>query len=437
MIDSRPFIVESIRPLAIELALVDLDPANARRHGAKNKAATRASLTRFGQVLPIVVRRAANGRFLVHAGNCRVEIMREAKWSHAAAVVLEGSSIDATAYGIADNRTAELATWDQAALVALLSDLAKEDGGLDGVGFDEDEVDELQRTLAELAGGDGAGSDADDDEEDEREPPNAPSRISAPQRCAPGDVWRIGSHRLAVGDSTFVSVMRFALGKLEPRAVFTDPPFAVYGSSTGVSQSVADDGMVRPFFRAMLRGIHDVVPPFAHVYVCCDWRSYPAIREEARGVLEAKNLIVWRKKNRSKHAYHYGHRHELISFFVKEPRATSLFQKGTGHRPILDDNTWDAPVVHVSKRWHFAEKPQENVRRAITNSTAEGDVVFDPFGGGASVLVAAQALGRIAVLVEKDVTVADRIILRAKTELGLEAERIEQHVQPDAEPVES
>src|SRR5207237_245118 len=78
--------------------------------------------------------------------------------------------------------------------------------------------------------------------------------------------------------------------------VFTDPPYAIYGSSSGLGADVTDDKIVRPFFRDVLAMAQRATSLFAHVYVCCDWRSWPSWWEVAKLTgLAPKNLVVWDK----------------------------------------------------------------------------------------------------------------------------------------------
>jgi hypothetical protein len=115
------------------------DPANARKHPERNLETIIASLRRFGQQKPIVVDR--NG--IVRAGNGTLEAARRLGWDTVAVVETELNGVEATAYAIADNRTAELAEWDDDVLAATLNSLALEDGLLDAAGFDEDELESL------------------------------------------------------------------------------------------------------------------------------------------------------------------------------------------------------------------------------------------------------------------------------------------------------
>jgi hypothetical protein len=116
------------------------DPSNVRRHDQQNLDAIKGSLARFGQQKPIVV--GANN--VVIAGNGTIAAAMSLGWKEIAIVRSELIGSNATAYAIADNRTAELATWDDDALSQQLAALQIEDEELArATGFDPKELDKL------------------------------------------------------------------------------------------------------------------------------------------------------------------------------------------------------------------------------------------------------------------------------------------------------
>ncbi len=128
--------------MQIEIVSIDSispDPANARRHGEKNMAAIKSSLRRFGQQKPIVV----DARHVVRAGNGMLAAAKELGWREINIVRTELVGSEATAYAIADNRTAELAEWDQQILATELVALRDEDVDLADIGFDQADVAKL------------------------------------------------------------------------------------------------------------------------------------------------------------------------------------------------------------------------------------------------------------------------------------------------------
>ncbi len=112
------------------------DPLNARTHDARNIGAIKASLRRFGQVEPLVVRAGTN---VVVGGNGRLTAMRSLKWKAAAVTYQDLSDTQAAALGIALNRTAELAAWDESRLADLLATIATD-------GFELPEMEALALT---------------------------------------------------------------------------------------------------------------------------------------------------------------------------------------------------------------------------------------------------------------------------------------------------
>jgi hypothetical protein len=113
-------IAEDLRGLAVELDGLNYDPANARLHDDRNLGAIESSLRAFGQRKPIVVRKSD---MTVMAGNGTLEAAKRLGWTTIAAVMVDEDRMTSARYAIADNRTAELATWDQEVLTALLGTL--------------------------------------------------------------------------------------------------------------------------------------------------------------------------------------------------------------------------------------------------------------------------------------------------------------------------
>lgn len=135
-------IVESLRPLAVPIDTVHLDPANARTGHALDRIA--ASLQQYGQRKPIVVNRNESNK--IEAGNGTWQAAKSLGWSHIAVVFVEDDPQTAVGYGIADNRLGDLSTWDAGVLQTLVGSLEPEME----TGFGEGE---LMALVGELGGG--------------------------------------------------------------------------------------------------------------------------------------------------------------------------------------------------------------------------------------------------------------------------------------------
>ena len=145
----RPGAAQPVQAERVDIDSLRSDPANARRHGRRNIETIESSLRRFGQQKPIVV--DADG--VVIAGNGTLAAARRLGWRQIDVVRSDLTGADRAAYAVADNRTAELAEWDEAALAAALAAL-KQDESFDHLvtGFDDKEIDGLvRRAMGEAA----------------------------------------------------------------------------------------------------------------------------------------------------------------------------------------------------------------------------------------------------------------------------------------------
>jgi len=122
----------------IAIADLSLDPSNIRKHSRRNLDAIKASLRKFGQQKPIVV----DAKGIVLAGNGTLTAAQELGWTEIEIMRTELIGVEATAFAIADNRTSELAEWDEK-LRDVLQSLKAEDYPLEEIGFDENELGAL------------------------------------------------------------------------------------------------------------------------------------------------------------------------------------------------------------------------------------------------------------------------------------------------------
>ena len=129
------YITADLRPLAVPIDSVRLDPGNARTGHAVDETAE--SLDTYGQRKPIVVNRSENNK--IEAGNGTWKSAKELGWSHIAAVFVEDDNDTAVGYAIADNRTSELSEWDSEMLATYLQALPPDVP----TGFDDTAVAEL------------------------------------------------------------------------------------------------------------------------------------------------------------------------------------------------------------------------------------------------------------------------------------------------------
>src|SRR5690606_27791293 len=130
---------------------------------------------------------------IVRAGNGRVAAARELGWTEIAAVIVDESNLDAASFALADNRTAELASWDGDALRQILLALQADDEI--PIGWDDDELAQLldEVTRADVV---------------EDEVPDVPEEATSEL----GQLWALGRHRLLCGDATSQAALARLMG---------------------------------------------------------------------------------------------------------------------------------------------------------------------------------------------------------------------------------
>ena len=114
------YITAQLWPLALPIGDLIEDPSNARLHNEQNINAIKSSLQKFGQRKPVVLNKQSG---IVLAGNGTLTAARALGWEYLATVIVDDDPATATGFAIADNRTAELATWDDEVLAELLESI--------------------------------------------------------------------------------------------------------------------------------------------------------------------------------------------------------------------------------------------------------------------------------------------------------------------------
>lgn len=136
---ARHQIAPDLQQFSVPIDSVNLDPENARLHPERNLEAIKESLQTYGQVKLLVARK--NNRIVV-AGNGTLEAARLLGWKEIAVHFTEMNDTEAAGFGIADNRTAELAKWDFEVVQRL--DKLLQEAGHPSIGWSVDELEVLR-----------------------------------------------------------------------------------------------------------------------------------------------------------------------------------------------------------------------------------------------------------------------------------------------------
>lgn len=135
-----------LKSMIVDVESLTPDPNNARVHGDRNMEAIMASLKLYGQMKPIVVRKQD---MVVAAGNGTLEAIKRLGWTKVAANVVPMTEEEFAGYGLADNRSAELAAWDFEVVDRLDRFLVER--GQANVGWTGEELAVLRREIGDVA----------------------------------------------------------------------------------------------------------------------------------------------------------------------------------------------------------------------------------------------------------------------------------------------
>ena len=357
----------------VKIDALDLDPRNARKHDAKNLKAIADSLEQFGQRKPIVVW----GKTVV-AGNGTLAAARSLGWTEISVVYVpsDWSSDQVKAYALADNRSAELAAWDEQVLASQLLELQEAEFDIELLGF-ELPVDELQDVV-----------------EDE-----IPEQVEPKSKL--GDVWKLGRHKLLCGDAIQSKILDlWFVDGID--SLVTDPPYGMsFQSNYRKEQHKAianDDTALALEWASNL--------PIKHSrYIFCRW-------DNLKDVAIPTSLITWVKNNWSMGDLEHSHARQT---------EVALFYPGTKHF-FPDGRPSDVvEFARTQNELHPTQKPVDLMAQVVRWTDG---IVFDPFAGSGSTLIACEQLGRTCYAVELDPKYVDVIIARWEKLTGLTAELI-------------
>lgn len=393
----------SIRRVPLETLVPD--PANPRTHDERNVAAIRASLQRFGQSEPLILQAGTNR---IIAGHGRLEAMRSLGWNDVDVVELPVDSTTATALGIALNRTGELAGWDDRALAALLQSLP----AIEGTGFDAAELDALVKQIQ----AEDAPAGVDDPG------PGEPPEVPVSKR---GDLWVLGDHLLLCGDSTDLADVQRVMGTDRASLVATDPPYLVEytgerpndtGKDWSATYHEIDIKDADGFFRAVFTNVLTVLAPKAAIYTWHAHKRQGLISRiwEELGILDHQQ-VVWIKPTPVFGRVYWHFQHEPCMLGWKQ-----------GEKPEHDgkhefSSVWAIDYDGKNRivgNEHPMQKPVELYARPMRKHTQPGDIVYEPFSGSGTQIIAAETLARRCRAIEIEPTYVDVAIERWQTATG-------------------
>ena len=413
------------------------NPRNWRTHPAAQRDALRGSLNEVGWVAQVLVNRLTGH---VVDGHARIEEAISRGEPSVPVLYVDLSE---------DEERLVLATLDPIGAMAE-RDQERLDALLAGVTVDEAGLLALLGDLRGPAGGTVGLTD--------------PDEIPAPPDAAttrPGDLWRLGEHRLLCGDAGSAADLDRLLDGAAVQLVNTDPPYNVRveprsnnAIAAGLSsfrqthhqsldlarhpqkarptdrklrakdRALANDYLSDEAYAALLAAWFGnaarVLRPGGGFYV---WGGYanianypPALR--AAG-LYFSQAIIWIKEHPVLTRKDFMGNHEWCFYGWREGAAHRFFGP-----PNVPD-TWPVKKVNPNAMVHLTEKPVELARRSIEYSSRPGEAILDLFAGSGSTLIAAEQTARRAYLLELDPLYCDVVVARWQGFTGRPAERLD------------
>jgi DNA modification methylase len=405
------------------IGALKLNPKNPRRHNRRQIRQIAKSIKKFGFNVPILVDSDLN----IIAGHGRVLAAKVAGLTEVSTICLDHlTEAEIRAFVIADNRLAEISTWDDRLLAEQLKLLSQLDldFSLEITGFDMGEIDfRIENT---------AKTQSDDETDSEALPPVGPA-VSQP-----GDLWELGRHRVFCGSALESDSFAALMANQQATMVFIDPPYNVpiHGHVSGLGAvhhrefamgcGEMETGEFTTFlgqsFALLARNSID-----GSLHFCCmDWRHCGEVITAGNGVYsEIKNLCVWVKPNAGMGS-NYRSRHELI-FVFKNGHAAHRNNIELGKNGRHRSNVWEYPNANAFGRTseegplftlHPTVKPVRLIADAILDCTSRGDLVLDSYLGSGTTVIAAERTSRRCYGMEIDPIYIDTIVRRWQAYTG-------------------
>jgi DNA modification methylase len=377
------------------------NPKNWRTHPKAQKEALQGLLAEIGFAGAVLARETPHGLMLID-GHLRTETAVDADIP---VLILDVDEKEANKILATFDPVSAMAGSDAAALDALIRD----------VETSSESVASMLEDLAKDAGCDWAKEQKEIEEDEAPEPPVDPI-------TKPGDLWVLGDHRLLCGDSTKAEdVKRLMAGRIA-EMMHADPPYGVnyegghfHSGDVNVKRTrekLAADESTDIYGKFLPEAMNVVDGPCYLWFAGSLGRAVYSAVEDAGGVIST--LLIWHKTNATYAAMNaqYKQRHEPCLYF--KPKKSTLRWVG----PADACSLWEFKKEGLNKL-HPTQKPVELVANALCNHKAE--LVYDPFLGSGTTLIAAEQLGRKCYGMEISPAYCDVIVNRWEKLTGKKA----------------
>jgi DNA modification methylase len=389
----------------------DLIPyaSNSRTHSEQQIAQIAASIREFGWTNPVLI----NDENSIIAGHGRLLAARQLKMTEVPCIKLDHlTKSQQKALVIADNQLALNAGWDVEMLKAEISGLDTDGFDLDLLGFDSDFLDGF--LIEETEG-----------LTDEDAVPDVPEEPETKL----GDVWVLGRHRLMCGDSTSIDAVERLMDGRKADMVFTSPPYnadakAGQGDifnnkkslklySDGYSDNLASDDYVK-FAASVLEMCFAFTDGFIFWNVSYNANSRFEYIQHIQGRLPyLVEQICWKKSSTIPFKGSLMRDWEPIYVFSTNKQPVAVKQ--------VTSNFWQVSNTNSQAENHKACFPVDLPEKGIGIVAKNTGIVFEPFGGSGTTVIACEKTNRDCRMMELDPKYCDVIKKRWEDFTGQKA----------------
>ena len=391
----------------LTITLADYQPhkRNYNRHPASQIERLRASLRKFGQPRNIVVWRKY---FVAGHGVAQAAMAEGWQTLRANEIPADWPETRVMAFLAADNELSRLSDPDQAALAALIDEARQFDGELlTAIGYDDKEFDELLKEVGKSTTTTNGDAPPQVDRADE---------LRKLWQVEPGQLWRIGDHRLVCGDCTDAATVARVMGGEKADLAWFDPPFGIdLKPQRQKTEAIENDGKedAQALWRKFLPILKSYMSPDTHLFLCQGWSEFDWTLPLVRQHFFIKSKVVW-----SKNVWGIG--------YYTRPKHEDILYCWNGNPPTIDEpvaDVWD--IARENAPIHAAEKPPELSSIAIEHFSKASNIVVDWFAGVGGSMIACQHLQRKARAIELSPAYCSVILQRmADAFPGIEIERL-------------
>ena len=378
------------------------------------------SLATYGWQQPIVV----DPEGVVIVGHVRLLAAKQLGHPLVPVCVAELSPEKARAYRLADNRTSQESGWNPELLVSEIAALVECNYDLALTGFDADELAGFLTAAPVILG----------DPDEVPEPPAEPV-------TKPGDLWILGRHRLLCGDATKAGDVARVMDGARASLMATDPPYLTNydggnhpqtwnkqgrrisaAEKTKHWDSYVDHDTSVAFYENFLRAAIDgALTKTPVVYMFFGMMRAPIVFEAwQRAGLLLHQVLVWQKSRIVLSRCDYCWNYEPLAYgWIKGARP-----RPERRPPANATAVWEVPsAIEDGPQAHPTCKPVELIRRAIDYHTRVGEVIYEPFCGSGTAIVAAELAGRSCRAIELSPAFCDVAVERYRRLTGQEVRR--------------